>query len=234
MASVSPVRKRAMQEKVRDRECTRVVGIDQSLKNCALVLFEDEKPIDRAVFHTGDPTTKKHQERLKKGWEVFGEYFEDHNEQVAYIVNKVLHKVLQWAPDKVCLEGLAFDAKGKVERQLAGLYFSLLTSLSRELGYSLKSDLVTITPSQAKKLARDYLPEDQRYLKEYTARGKPKLNPMKKKDMVKALEATEDAWILDGYTRENLVASRKQPTGREDLPDAYFIAKCYIQQSKEK
>ena len=41
-------------------------------------------------------------------------------------------------------------------------------------------------------------------------------------------ELSEDAWILNGYTRDGLVASRTQETGLEDLPDAYFIGRYCI------
>ena len=46
--------------------------------------------------------------------------------------------------------------------------------------------------------------------------------------MVKALNCTDDKWILDGYTRDGLAAARTKPTGLEDLPDAYFIGKWYL------
>lgn len=213
----------------RSSEKERVVGIDQSLSNCALVLFEDGTPIDRCVFHTGDPTTKKHKEKVKRGDIIFGEYFESYESQVDYLIDCILYKITQWNPHFICLEGLAFNATGKTERQLAGLYFSTFVTLSRELGYTIEEQIFKVTPHQAKKLARETLPEDQQYLNEYTSRGKRKLNPMKKPDMVKALKCTKDAWLLDGYTRSTLVASRTTPTGLEDLPDAYFIGKFFLE-----
>lgn len=205
-----------------------VVGIDQSLSNCACVLFKNGIPVEREVFHTGSVDTKEYQTRVRRGDIIFGEYFESHTAQVEYIVTQVVELMSKWNPQYIALEGLAYNATGKTERQLAGLYHSIITSLHRELDYCLHKQILTITPNQAKKLARSKLPTDEQYLKTYTTSGKPKLNPMKKPDMIKALQCTEHAWLLDGYTRKTLVASRKMPTGIEDLPDAYFIGKFFI------
>ncbi len=217
----------------RGDKTVKVVAIDQSLSNCACVLFEDGIPKDRCVFHTGDPTTKDFKNRLKRGDTIFGEYFESHVKQVEYITSQVIEKMSEWNPNYVCLEGLAFNAQGMKERQLAGLYHSILTSLHRELGYCIDTQLITVTPTQVKKIAREHLPEADQYTGEYTSRGKPKLNPMKKSDMVKALQTTKHKWILDGYTRKTLVASRKNPTGLEDLPDAYFIGLYFLKNKKQ-
>ena len=213
----------------RRRGTERVVGVDQSLSNCAMVLFEDGLPIERKVFHTGDPLTKKHRERLKRGDTIFGEFYESHQKQVSYITGQVVEQIYEWKADKVCLEGLAFSATGKVERQLAGLFHSIFVCLERELGLEIDKDLHIVTPTQAKAFARDFLPKEKQYTGAYTSRGKPKLNPMKKPDMLEALQQTEHAWLVDGYTRENLVASRKVETGLHDIPDAYFIGKYFIE-----
>lgn len=205
------------------------MGIDQSLSNCACVLLVDGIPTERVVFHTGSPDTKDYKVKVKRGDTIFGEFFKEPSSQVAYLVGEVLNQMILWNPNYICLEGLAFNANGKTERQLAGLYHSIITSLHRELNYCLDTQLITVTPHQAKKIARDSLPEDDRYLREYTSRGVRKLNPMDKKAMGIALSHTPYAWILDGYTRKTLVASRSKQTGVEDLPDAYFIARFFIE-----
>jgi hypothetical protein len=210
-----------------------VVGIDQSLSNTACVLFVDGIPTDRVVFHTGSTGTKAYKDKIKRGDTIFGYFTDSHIAQVEYIASQVVEKMAEWNPREICLEGLAFGASGKVERQLAGLYHSIFTSLHRELGYCLFTQLITVVPKQAKKLAREHLPEKEQYLEgQWTSYGKPKLNPMKKSDMIKALRYTEHAWILEGYTRSTLVASRNTETGIEDLPDAYFIGKFFIDNRK--
>ncbi|AFK66677.1 hypothetical protein COPG_00081 [Colwellia phage 9A] len=207
----------------------RVVGIDQSLSNCACVLFVNGVPTERVVFHTGSTDTKDYKAKIKRGDTIFGEFMDAPVSQVTYLTGEVIKQLIIWNPNYVCLEGLAFNATGKTERQLAGLYHSIFTSLHRELGYCLDTQLITVTPHQAKKIARSYLPEEDQYLRELTARNTPKLNPMDKKAMGAALKCTDHAWILDGYTRKTLVASRNTETGIEDLPDAYFIALFFIE-----
>jgi len=211
----------------------RVVGIDQSLSNCACVLFVNGAPTDRVVFHTGCPTTKNYKDKIRRGDTIFGKYIKSPTGQVEYITSEVMKQMVKWNPHKVCLEGLAFAATGMKERQLAGLYHSIITCLHRELDYCLDKDLITVTPTQVKKIGREQLPEEKQHLQEWTSRGKQKLNPMKKKDMVEALQCTEHAWLLEGYTRSTLVASRKMQTGWSDIPDAYYIGKFYIENKQQ-
>lgn len=217
----------------RERESktdTDVVGIDQSLSNCAMVHMIDKVVQDRTVFHTGSPDTKEYKNRVDKGFTLFGEVFEEHEMQVTYIVNCVVEKIAEWNPKRVCLEGLAFGATGKVERQLAGLYFGIITELHNQLGYDIRNgDVFKFTPAQVKKLARGFLPEEEQYLSTYTSRNKRKLAPMDKKQMVKAAKLAGYEKVLEGYTRKGLVASRAMPTGEEDLSDAIFVTLCYHQ-----
>tara|TARA_R110001592_G_C13193009_1_gene753753 strand:- start:48701 stop:49411 length:711 start_codon:yes stop_codon:yes gene_type:complete len=217
----------------RERESkpdTDVVGIDQSLSNCAMVYMADKMVQDRTVFHTGSPDTKEYKNRVDKGFTLFGEVFEEHEMQVTYIVNCVVNKIAEWNPKRVCLEGLAFGATGKVERQLAGLYFGIITELHNQLGYDIRNgDILKFTPSQVKKIAREFLPEEEQYLTTYTSRNKRKLTPMDKKQMVEAAKLAGYGKVLEGYTRKGLVASRTMPTGEEDLADAIFVTLCYHQ-----
>lgn len=225
--------RRALVRARKSKPDTDVVGIDQSLSNCAMVHLNNTDVVDRCVFHTGCTETAKFKAKVRRGDTLFGEYFKSHEMQVAYIVGQVVRQIAEWNPKRVCLEGLAFSASGKTERQLAGLYFSIITALHYQLGYNiLKGDIVTVTPTQAKKVGREFLPEGEYFLKEYTSRGKPKLRPMDKKDMIRAVELAGYGYVLEGYTRETLVASRKKPTGIEDLPDAICIGLHYIQNLK--
>lgn len=223
--NIRPDERRALVRARRSKPLTDVVGIDQSLSNCAMVHFNGTLVVDRCVFHTGCTSTKEFKAKLKRGDTLFGEYFESHEMQVAYIVDCVIKKIAEWNPKTVALEGLAFGASGKTERQLAGVYFSIITELHYQLGYDiLNGDVVIVTPTQAKKVGREMLPESEQYLNEYTTRGVRKLKPMSaKKDMIEAVQYAGYGYVLDGYTRKSLVASRKMETGIEDLPDAICI-----------
>lgn len=222
--NILPSERRALLRARKLKPDTDIVGIDQSLSNCAMVHFNGTKVVDRCVFHTGCPNTKDYKTRVKRGDTIFGEYFTSHEMQVSYIAGNVVKKIAEWNPKRVALEGLAFSATGKTERQLAGLYHAICTSLYYQLGYDItKGDIVIVTPTQVKQVGREFLPEEEYYLKEYTSRGKPKLRPMEKKDMIRAVTLGGYDYVLEGYTRKQLVASRSKPTGLEDLPDAICV-----------
>lgn len=221
----------------RNRDSHYLVGIDQSFSNYAMVLFRDGIPIDRTVFHTGDPTTIKNSKKCEDKTE--SRFFVETVDQLAYLYDCVINRIALWNPDDIVMEGLSFGSISKVERQLGALYFGLQVSLMRELGYE-RGKLHTVTPHQCKALARTFLIADDQYerdeagcvvyLKTKAKKPKPKLNPMKnKRDMIKALGNTPYEWLLDGYTRDGLVASRSKPTGIEDIPDAYFIGLCVLE-----
>lgn len=205
-----------------DRHEHLLVGIDQSFSNYAMVLFKDGIPIDRVVYHTGDPTAKKN-----KGKQ-YGKYFENPILQLDYLYWEVLSKLAEWNPNDIAMEGLAFGSTGQYERNLAALYFGMMVSLHRELGYNY-NNLHTVTPTQAKALAREFMIGDEKYHKENgiittLKSGKRKLNPMNdKEEIVKALGNTPYSWLLDGYTRDGLALSRTRETGYHDLGDAYFM-----------
>lgn len=204
-----------------------VVGIDQSFSNYAMVLFKSGVAIDRCVFHTGPSDTKKNQakdENLTNS-----KFFASPVQQLDYLFEKVLNKIAEWNPSHIAMEGLAFSSNGNVERQLGCLYFGMIISLHRELGYRY-DQIHTVTPTQAKAYAREFLEGDDKFERDLKGEiivlksKKNKLNTMKKKFwMAKALKNAGDEWILDGYTRDGLAKARTCPTGVEDLPDAYFI-----------
>jgi hypothetical protein len=205
-----------------DRHEHLLVGIDQSFSNYAMVLFKDGVPIERVVYHTGDSTAKKN-----KGKQ-YGKYFENPILQLDYLYGEVLTKLAEWNPNDIVMEGLAFGSSGQYERNLAALYFGMMVSLHRELGYNY-NNLHTVTPTQAKAVSRDFMIGDEKYHKENgiittLKSGKRKLNPMNEKpEIVKALQNTPYGWLLDGYTRDGLALARTRETGYHDIGDAYFI-----------
>lgn len=219
---ISSSERRQLMRERGDRHEHLLVGIDQSFSNYAMVLFKDGIPIDRVVYHTGDPTAKKN-----KGKQ-YGKYFENPILQLDYLYGEVLTKLAEWNPNDIAMEGLAFGSTGQYERNLAALYFGIMVSLHRELGYSY-NNLHTVTPTQAKALAREFMIGDEKYHKENGVittlkSGKRKLNPMNdKEEIVKALGNTPYSWLLDGYTRDGLALARTRETGYHDLGDAYFM-----------
>lgn len=217
----SSVRRQLMRERG-DQHEHLLVGIDQSFSNYAMVLFRDGTPVDRVVYHTGDPTAKKN-----KGKQ-YGKYFENPILQLDYLYGEVLTKLAEWNPNDIAMEGLAFGSTGQYERNLAALYFGMMVSLHRELGYNY-NNLHTVTPTQAKAVARDFMIGDEKYHKENgiittLKSGRRKLNPMNDKaEIAKALKNTPYGWLLEGYTRDGLALARTRETGYHDLGDAYFI-----------
>lgn len=211
-----------------DRHEHLLVGIDQSFSNYAMVLFKDGIPIERVVYHTGDPTAKKN-----KGKQ-YGKYFENPILQLDYLYGEVLTKLAEWNPNDIAMEGLAFGSTGQYERNLAALYFGMMVSLHRELGYNY-NNLHTVTPTQAKALAREFMIGDEKYHKENgiittLKSGKRKLNPMNDKaEMIKALGNTSHGWLVDGYTRDGLALARTRETGLEDIPDSFWIASFVLE-----
>lgn len=201
----------------------KIFANDQSYSNFAIVVFEDEKPIDRLVLHTGaNNATNKDK--------LFGKYFDTIQEQLMYVKQEYKKFFLKHQPDKLIFEGLAFGAKGDRVFQLGGLFYHITTSLCEEGVISAK-DIITITPKEVKASARNDLPKEDQVAKDKQGKvihlksKKEKLNPMKEKKWIKkALENTEHSWLLEGYT----TSSKRVHTGAHDIPDAYYIGKAYI------
>jgi hypothetical protein len=195
---------------------------DQSYSNFAVVVFKDGIPIDREVFHTGD-VNKSNEDK------VFGEYFPTMQQQLMYLMHQYEEFFMKHKPEKLVFEGLAFGAKGDRVFQLGGLFYHITTTLC-EKGLILPEDIITVTPTEVKSIAREDLIGDEQYASDkngiiYLKSKKPKLNPMKEKKWVKkALCNTQDAWLVDGYT----TSSKSKPTGAHDIPDAYYIGKAYL------
>lgn len=215
--------RRKLQREREERSEHVLVGIDQSFSNCAMVKFADGIPTDRFVIHTGDPTAKKNKHKT------YGMYFESPALQLNYVIEMFMEKMEEWNPDQIALEGLSFGSTSSSIFQLGALYFGLQIAAHRELGLPFDS-ILTVTPAQAKNTARSFLINGDQYEREKTGEvirlksGKPKLKKMDKPDMLKALENTPYGWLVDGYTRDGLVAARSTPTGIADIPDGFWIA----------
>ena len=206
-----------------ERVRLKIFANDQSYSNFAIVVFEDNVPIDRLVLHTGanNDTNKD---------KLFGKYFDTVQDQLMYVKQGYKDFFIKHQPDKLIFEGLAFGAKGDRVFQLGGLFYHITTSLCEE-GMLSSEDIVTITPTEVKATARKDLPEADQVARDkqgeviYLKSKKAKLNPMKEKKWVKkALENTEHSWLLEGYT----TSSKRVHTGAHDIPDAYYIGKAYI------
>ena len=215
--------RRKLQREREERSEHVLVGIDQSFSNCAMVKFVNGIPTDRFVIHTGSPTATKNKHKT------YGMYFESPALQLNYVIEMFMEKMEEWNPDQIALEGLSFGSTSSSIFQLGALYFGLQIAAHRELGLPFDS-ILTVTPAQAKNTARSFLINGDQYEREKTGEvirlksGKPKLKKMDKPDMLKALENTPYGWLVDGYTRDGLVASRSTPTGIFDIPDGFWIA----------
>ena len=215
--------RRKLQREREERSEHVLVGIDQSFSNCAMVKFVNGIPTDRFVIHTGNPTATKNKHKT------YGMYFESPALQLNYVIEMFMEKMEEWNPDQIALEGLSFGSTSSSIFQLGALYFGLQIAAHRELGLPFDS-ILTVTPAQAKNTARSFLINGDQYEREKTGEvirlksGKPKLKKMDKPDMLKALENTPYGWLVDGYTRDGLVAARSTPTGIADIPDGFWIA----------
>lgn len=138
--------------------------------------------------------------------------------------------VIQNSPCRLVFEGLSFGSIGNRVFDLGGLFYHITTSLIEDGLVSVK-DIHTITPTSAKKLARDHLKEEDKFEKDKSGNvvlgknKKPKLKKMDKPDMLEALKQTDSAWIVEGYSASSI----KIPTGIKDLPDAYFLGRTYLE-----
>ena len=173
-------------------------------------------------MHTGD----NNESNSKKQ---FGKYYNSTQEQLQYLYSEFKPVVSKYSPCQLVFEGLSFGSIGNRVFDLGGLFYFITTSLVMEGLVNIK-DIHTVTPTSAKKLARDHLSEDDQYEKDKSGNvviaknKKPKLKKMDKPDMLKALNNTDDKWIVDGYS----VSSVKIQTGIKDLPDAYWLARTFL------
>lgn len=137
--------------------------------------------------------------------------------------------VIEYSPCNLVFEGLSFGSIGNRVFDLGGLFYHITTSLIEDKIVDVNY-IHTITPTSAKKLARDHLPEESKYEKDKSGNiviaknKKPKLKKMDKPDMLLALEQTQDKWIVEGFSASSI----KIPTGIKDLPDAYWLGRSFL------
>ena len=111
-----------------------VIGIDQSYKNTAMVVFEDREVIDTKVIQTEKDDSNKHLDIFKRATFVADE--------VETFANKI-------SPDKIVIEQLAYGGFGDATRDLAGLQFLIVSKLLNYTTY----DIEIVPPNSLKKFA---------------------------------------------------------------------------------
>lgn len=108
-----------------------ILGIDQSFTKTGIVLLDDVN--DNIVFATCISSSKD-DDIFKRAYDVAGS------------ISKI---ALQYKPDSIMMEGLAFGATGNAARDLCGLQFVIATKLK----YDLSFELNVVSPRTVKKLA---------------------------------------------------------------------------------
>lgn len=106
----------------------KILSIDQSFSNCAVILWDNDKMIDFLVVQT---TNEK----------------EDY-ERIHYIGEEIRTLLLTHKVDLMVIEGMSFGSISNSVRKLAGLYYYLLIT-AWKLGIPYKE----VTPKSVKKFA---------------------------------------------------------------------------------
>ena len=154
----------------------KILSIDQSYTHCAFCIIDENKLVDFGVFESD------------KADSVY--------DRALYIANKIIAVQQQHLPNEIRLEGLAFAMRGNATRDLAGLLFTIITTIKSKCQFN---NFKIISPKTVKK----------------TATGSGKAT---KKQMVNSLpEEIKDIFTSQGY---------KLTTGLTDLADAFWIGKC--------
>lgn len=185
----------------------KLLSCDQSTSHCAVIFWENGKPLDKKLIRTGSI----HSKTKSKGVE----YFPIITQQIDFVCHNICQYVEEFKPDYFVLESPAMSAFGDAKATLLTLFRAINETLV-EKTYLTKEQISSYTPTSVKAFAREYLPEEDRLVNN-------KKRKMEKKDMVRACELTEEGF-LDGLT----LAS-----GKADFADAYFIGLKFINENKE-
>ena len=184
----------------------KIASIDQSLSCTALILWEDGEPTERFVFRSGNSNAKG---RIKGV-----PYFDIEDKRMDHITEKVIQVLIEFQPHKISMESLSYGSMGNATRDLGGLFYVMRSAFFLEFGNW--NILEHYTPMTLKKIAREFLPEDQRTVPKPSGKKGTNLRKMEKTDMVSAIP-DEHRWILDGYKMTGI------NSGLGDLSDAYFL-----------
>lgn len=108
-----------------------ILGIDQSFTKTGVVLLDNVNDIIVAAMCI---SSCKDDDIFKRAYD---------------ITNRLSQVALQYKPDYIMIEGLAFGATGNAARDLSGLQFVIATKLKYELAF----DVNVVSPRTVKKLA---------------------------------------------------------------------------------
>jgi Holliday junction resolvasome RuvABC endonuclease subunit len=107
----------------------KIVSVDQSFCNCAVVFLNDGAIADFKII------------KSDKTQDIF--------ERAHYITNQLINITNLYKPDHVALEGLSLSNFGNATRDLAGLQFVIVSMLRFYHGYN----IIIIPPKTVKKIA---------------------------------------------------------------------------------
>lgn len=158
----------------------RILGLDQSFKKSGLVVMEKNNP---NMLHAEKFSTNQSKDYLFRAREVA-----DHISMI----------IVNYNIDAVCIEGLAFGARGDMTRNLAGLQYMVMAAVR----FDNQKPITIVTPPTLKKFA--------------TGSGKAP-----KEDMIKNLPPLIKKYFLDDL-------GVKKTTGLDDMADAYWLAQYGI------
>lgn len=184
----------------------KLISCDQSTSHCAVIFWQDGKPIDKKLIRTGST----HSKTKSKGVN----YFPVITQQIDFVCDKLCDYVEEFQPDHFVLESPAMGAFGDAKATLLTLFSAINETLVEKTCLT-KDQVSSYTPTSVKAFARDYLPEEERLINN-------KKRKMEKKDMIHACELTEKGF-LDGLT----LAS-----GKADYADSYFIGLKFIKEEQ--
>lgn len=184
----------------------RLLSVDQSTSSCAIIFWQDGKPIDKKLIRTGSTHSKTKSKSV--------DYFPIITQQIDFVCEKLCKYVEEFKPNYFVLESPAMGAFGDAKATLLTLFRAINETLV-EKTYLTKEQISSYTPTSVKAFARDYLPEEDRLVNN-------KKRKMEKKDMIRACELTEEGF-LEGLTLS---------TGKADYADAYFIGLKFIKEKQ--
>ena len=184
----------------------KLLSVDQSTSACAVIFWQDGKPVDKKLIRTGSTHSKTKSKNVN--------YFPIITQQIDFVCDNLCRYVEEFQPDYFVLESPAMGAFGDAKATLLTLFRAINETLV-EKTYLTKDQISSYTPTSVKSFAREYLPEEERLVNN-------KKRKMEKKDMVRACELTEYGF-LEGLT---LAA------GKSDYADAYFIGFKFIKENK--